>query len=334
MAEPWLTTCGARTLWNNFGAEEAFDDDDVPTPPQRVLLVLASLADHFESMWFPLMSDVWPWMDDVTGLMPWLSTPAAARLAHARGLVLGGPAPEVVRLVHDKAFAVRTARTYRLVDEELSEQLVVLEPHALTADHLRAVLQARPAAHNADVTLKPRMGTSGRGRVRIRGGVVDEAVIAGLAQLQRRGGAVLEPWLARVLDLSALWHIDDDGVTLLGTTQALVSAGGVYGATRVQVDAQGHMCAGTSWDHELVVRTEPVVQRMLEVGFRGPCGVDALVYVDAQGHERLRAVVEVNARYTAGLLALAAAYRHGARPGDVVMFRPGSPRVLEVGAGL
>ena len=334
MAEPWLSLCGPRTLWNNFGAEEAFDDDDVPTAPERVAPILASLATEFAALWHPRVCAVWPWLHDVTGLVPWLATPAAARLAQARGLALGAPSPEIVRAVHDKAFAVRTAQTLGLVDEELSAQLVVLDAQELTTDHLRAVLYARPDAPNLDVTLKPRMGTSGRGRVRIRGGVVDDAVIAGLAQLQRRGGAVLEPWLARVLDLSALWHVDDDGVTLLGTTQGLVSRSGVYGGTRVRVDARGHLCAGTSWDAELVARTALVVERMRALGFRGPCGVDALVYVDAQAQERLRAVVEVNARYTAGLLALAAAHRHMAKPGDVVMFRPGAHQVLEVGAGL
>lgn len=42
-----------------------------------------------------------------------------------------------------------------------------------------------------------------------------------------------------------------------------------------------------------------------EAGYRGPCGLDAFVYRDAAGQEAFRPVVELNARFTVGQVALA-----------------------------
>lgn len=263
-------------------------------------------------------------------LVPWLATIEAAALARAEGLPLAGTPPEVTLRVHDKAFAHEAARAAKLVPGELAEAMLVLAPADLEdADAARCRIEggvARwPAALRARFVVKPRLGTSGRGRLTGRDGAIDASTLRGaLERLRARGGALVEPWLERSLDLSAqLWIADLDDVRVLGTLrQILTPHGAPLGhAGRIAVD--GSVDSGTSWDAELREAAHAIGLAAARAGFRGVCGLDSFVFRGADGAAVLRPVVELNARFTAGTVALghvARALRAGLIPGARVFY--------------
>jgi hypothetical protein len=244
-------------------------------------------------------------------LVPWLATDEAAALARAEGVPLGVSPPEIALAVHDKAFARAAAAELGLEPAELAGSSCALDPDALVDPaEARARIEAEvarwPAAHRARFVLKPRLGTSGRGRVTGRAGRLDADAFAGaLARLRARGGVVVEPWLERTLDLSAQLHVaSGDDVRVQGTLRQVVSAHGVPLGHAGRIGADGAVDSGTRWDAELRAAACALARRAAATGFRGVCGVDAFVFRGADRVERLRPIVELNARFTAGTVAL------------------------------
>lgn len=260
-------------------------------------------------------------------LVPWLSTDEAASLARARGVPLHAPAPDVVARVHDKAFAQREAERAGRVPAELLGQVRVFEPADLAdADAalaaIRGALESWPESASERFVLKPRLGTSGRGRVAgLRERPDGEELRAALPRLVRRGGALLEPWLERREDLSAQLLVSRDGdVRLLGTLRQVVTPSGVPTGMRAQVGADGELRSGSAHDPELRAAAAELAGAARDAGFHGVCGLDALVFAAPDGREVARPVVELNARFTLGTVAVGLferARRCGAlAPGD------------------
>jgi uncharacterized ferritin-like protein (DUF455 family) len=129
------------------------------------------------------------------------------------------------------------------------------------------------------------------------------------------GAVVVEPWLDRVLDLSAHYEVEDGGVRFLGTTRFLADERGRFQGVVVEHDGAGldggtlRFLYGDGRDHRriprLFGRLGEWLRRDLPADVRGPVSLDALVYRDAAGVLRLKPVVEVNPRYTMGRVGLA-----------------------------
>src|SRR5262245_25799760 len=245
------------------------------------------------------------------GLVAWLATAEASEWARREGLPLASAAPEVVARVHDKAFALGAARAAGLEPAELAGAALALAPEDLgAADTVRFRIEAEVARWSALLrgrfVLKPRLGTSGRGRLEGRAGALDpEALRGALPRFRARGGIVVEPWLERIADLSAqLWIGENGEPVVLGTLQQVLTAAGVPLGHRGELGADGEVSSGSRWDGELRAAALAVARAAAAAGFTGPCGVDAFTWRGADGRERLRPVVELNARFTAGTSAL------------------------------
>jgi hypothetical protein len=254
---------------------------------------------------------VFEWLDAPGDATAWLNTDEAKRTASAAGRSLSGAPPAAVRRVHDKAFAHREALAAGLVPAPLRDAVHVLDPAVLRdeAEALRcieAIVAAWPPRLGRRFTLKPRFGSSGRGRVAGAGGRADTPELRGaLTRLADRGGAVLEPWLPRRADLSAHLYVEEaGGLLLLGSTEQVVTPSGVPVGHRGLVDARGRVSSGTVYDEALREAAAAIGTAAGTQGFFGPCGVDAFAFDDGGGTPELRPVVEFNARFTTGLVAL------------------------------
>ncbi len=255
---------------------------------------------------------VFPWLpEDAEGVaVPWFGSADAAADAEAAGLGFASAAPEIVRAVHDKAFAHETAREERLVPPVLRGAIHVLSADALlapdAADRIEATLANAPAFARERFTLKPRLGTSGRGRVAGRGGRLDRERLGGaLERLAGRGGAVLEPWLERIEDFSVQLHVAEEGVTMLGSLVQELAPSGRYLGHRGELDSRGRIFTGRPEEEALREAAALVAVAARERGFRGPCGVDAFSFREPEADAPvLRPVVELNARFTAGLVTV------------------------------
>ncbi len=239
----------------------------------------------------------------------WLNTPAARQFARESECRLFGADPEVVRTVHDKAFAHRIAVEEQLLPACLAPCIAVLESDALrdpdaAIREIEAKLAQWPDWTAGRFTLKPRFGTSGRGRVAGNAGRVAEAS-GGFARLAESGGAMLEPWLKRTCDLSAqLWIGSDRQIVLLGTTELLVEGSGLYRGHRGFVDSKGRVTSGNRYDEALREAAVAIAQAAAAAGYHGPCGVDAFAFELEPGRVELRPIVEFNARFTLGIIAI------------------------------
>lgn len=282
----------------NIAAEEGDDWRERGGHP-----AVRALAELFEALFIP--EPAFDWLSDEGALFAWLNTEEAEREAAARGLRLAGAPAQVVRRVHDKAFALEVARRERLLPAVLRDCIRVFEPSELEdpdalLDTLERELAAWPAWLGGRFTLKPRLGSSGRGRVSQR-----DAVAGALPRLRARGGAILEPWLERTQDLSVQLYLAPDGSLLLvGTTELLVSSTGVYRGQRGRVDSRGRVESDSPHDAALREAAVAVANAAAREGYHGPCGLDAFAFRGEDGREELRAVVELNARFTSGHVAL------------------------------
>lgn len=260
---------------------------------------------------------------ELHGVVPWYADVAAARRAGACGLPLAVSGPAIVAPLHDKASCARFAarvggagRTTAVVRGSspvpFPQLVVVLDPDDLrapgAAEHIEARVAGWPAPWNERFTLKPRFGTSGRGRVHGRDGQLDPGAAAGISRLAERGGAILEPWVERVADLSAQYWIRRDGRAMLfGTTQQVLGENGIYLGNRgfwsVTDDGAFIVSSGLREDAEFRAATAQFIAAVVAPEFRGPCGIDGFIFRDGE-RRRLRPLVELNARFTAGTVAL------------------------------
>lgn len=267
---------------------------------------------------------VFSWLDE-QAFHAWLNTSEAEELARSWGRPLFGAGASVTRRVHDKAFADRVAKSERLLPEPLAQCIHVLEPQELldterALERIDAWIEGWPASFERRFTLKPRLGGSGRGRVARR-----DALPGALARLAGRGGAVLEPWLRRSIDLSAQMMLSSDGsLTLIGTVELLNSASGVYLGHRGVVDSSGRVASGSSHDSALREAAVRLGEAAAEEGYWGPCGIDAFAYREG-GREQFRAAVEFNARFTTGAVALGQLRRLLPRLRSEAGLGPGKP---------
>lgn len=263
-----------------------------------------------EALGAPAEAPAFRWMGAEEGVTAWLDTPEAEAFARERGLPLLGAPADVVRRVHDKAFAHRACEEAGLVPRSLRGLVEVFEPEELAdadaaLDRLRAALAGWPAWTRGRFTLKPRLGGSGRGRVPGSRDALDETALrAALPRLARQGGALLEPWLERRGDRSVQLHVAADGtLTLLGTLELRVTASGLFAGHRGVLDHRLRVASGTRDQDDLLEAATTLGRAAHAAGYRGPCGVDAFHFRSERGEE-LRPAAELNARFTMGTVAV------------------------------
>ncbi len=307
----------------NIGAE-AGAAPDVPA--------VRSVATLWSSLFDTPPAFAWlPDADDAA--VAWLNTPEAAAQATAAGYQLAGAHPEVVARVHDKAFAHEVAQREGLLPACLDGVITSISPTELRAADATAALTRRleawPEWARARFTLKPRWGSSGRGRVAGSDARADTPEIRGaLDRLARCGGAMLEPWLSRRGDLSVTFWIEPGAeLRLVGSTDQLTDASGLYRGARGSVDSRGRVAANSRWDESARELAVPLANAAAAEDYAGPLGVDIIAFRTPEGETALHPV-ELNARYTVGCIAVGLVRRQlgrlrgelGLAPGTLVHF--------------
>lgn len=127
---------------------------------------------------------------------------------------------------------------------------------------------------------------------------------------------VVEPWLARELDFSVQLEMEGAGLKLVGFTGLLNDLKGQFLGNWAEPNFARRPPAAVlrsfarlsqpAAELETVYTAlfEHLERELRQAEFRGPVGIDALVYRTAQGTCRLKPVVEINPRYTMGRLLL------------------------------
>lgn len=163
------------------------------------------------------------------------------------------------------------------------------------------------------VVLKSSFSASGRGMLRIREKTMTPKDAAWVRSVISKHGHVLaEPWLEKVIDLSAHVNISTDGVVrFLGLTRFWTDARGQYKGHiigRLLDDCGAEVLASwhkeNGWREQLQNAAIKVGQEISKLGYHGPMGMDAFIYREHDSL-KLRPFLEINPRYSMGRLAMA-----------------------------
>lgn len=310
----------------NVGGEERPESLEPPELPAA-----RRVADLFERLFAG--GGAWDWLPGPETAVAWLNTRAVERAASDNGRPLFGAPARVVERVHDKAFTHDVASREGLVPACLRDCISVLDPHALRdtatgGDSLDRALASWPEWARTRFTLKPRFGSSGRGRVAGADGRIDLPQREGaLPRLAACGGAIAEPWLERTEDLSVQLRVEPGGgIRLLGSLALQVDASGLYRGHAGQIDARGRVRSGSRHEEAVLDAAITLAAAAAAEGYLGPCGVDAFAFRGPSGEELLRPALELNARFTLGTLALAEVRRALPTVREEIALAPGELR--------
>ncbi len=149
--------------------------------------------------------------------------------------------------------------------------------------------------------------TAGRGHFR-----VDAPGFRSWAEtvLAEQGSLVVEPWLARAIDLSVQLDVTTDGAVRVQpwgrflTDDAGRYKGAVLGRSLDGLDAE-HRRAVADAAPLLTTTAHRVGASLHALGYAGPAGIDAMIYRAGDGALRCKPLVEINPRRTMGRVARA-----------------------------
>jgi hypothetical protein len=226
--------------------------------------------------------------EDARLFTPWGWTPSAVAAGERAGAVVPSVPLDVVARVNSKLWS-----------HALEIELGVALPGAAlasTIEELReAIARACPAPDDKWVVKSP-YGFAARDRVLGRGPVLEEAQGRWCLRRMARGETLIfQPWLAVVREYGVVAEVKDDGsfdlvgVSDLQTNGAGTGTGYVLGRRPTPARMR-----------ELERVAALVCARLFAEGYTGPVGIDALEHAGG-----LHPLLEINARYTMGFVALA-----------------------------
>jgi hypothetical protein len=143
--------------------------------------------------------------------------------------------------------------------------------------------------------------------------------------LRDQGHVMVEKKLDRLHDFALEFWMEATGeARYLGPSLFFTGARGNYLGNRImppiQIERELTRHAGTPFLPATCDRIARALQETLGGRYRGPLGIDMMLYRDAHGATKLHPCVEINSRYTMGFLSLALSSRH-LSPTSEALFR-------------
>jgi hypothetical protein len=219
---------------------------------------------------------------------PWGWTPGAVAVGERAGARVEAVPLEIVRRVNSKLWS-------HALEQELGIEMAGARAAASFAELEEALARACPRPDDKWVIKSP-FGFAARERVLGRGARLEGAQATWARRRFAAGETLIfQPWLERVreygvtLEIARGGEIDLVGISDLQTNGAGTGTGYLLGR---KIDS------GRRAELESVGRA--VGARLFREGYFGPAGVDALEHAGG-----LHPLLEINARYTMGFVALA-----------------------------
>jgi len=120
-------------------------------------------------------------------------------------------------------------------------------------------------------------------------------------------GAIVEPWYENVADLSLQFRVNAGNAEFVGATQMFTDGQGRYAGTMVNAQEIHHkeevFCLETMLSPFVNAYLAVLPRTIYCSQYAGPLGIDVLAYETADGIS-IHPLVEVNTRYTMGMVAL------------------------------
>ncbi len=259
----------------------------------------------------------------IHSLRPWGWSPQVERVAAPLCAQLSVPQAwrSEWRALYSKAWSAAALRDFLpTCDEDWLCQMRVVGRACANMEEVSTHL-ARLGAEGWDLAVvKGAFGAAGQSQVRLEPGQPRADQLAQITRLlEGQGEVVVEPWLEKVVDLSAQLEISAPGqIRFLGWTRFFTDPRGQYCGSFVSqplggLDQEGRRFLCGEGDQRRLWRffdtlARFLAQRLADSGYTGPLGVDALVFRQ-QERLRLKPIVEINPRFTMGRVALGLARR-------------------------
>lgn len=266
------------------------------------------------------LPELWP-MDTepgrkLGGLRPWAWSPdAVERLRPFAGDLAGGLAQGFREGVPAKWFS-------KEIGLELEHALgTVPETGRLHREAGSALAEISRLLECGQALLKAPFACAGRGHLRVNRESRDDRTRGWISNtLAAHGSVMIEPWLERVMDFSALYEMKPGGAVLLGLTRMENDAAGRFLGIRVapkwgcllDPEMAGFLFRGMDV-MRIYQEQVPAALAALLPGYTGPLCVDAMVHRRGDGSLALKPVVELNVRMTMGRIAWEWMKRGGTR---------------------
>jgi hypothetical protein len=219
-------------------------------------------------------------------LLAWGAAPSLAKRFAATSVACDLPSSEVVRRANSKVFA-----------HELAARLGLERAGWICRDAREVDARLRDFAPGALWVVKRELGFGGLGHLLGRGRELPANGAGWLRGAFDEGAVVLEPWVERARDFSTQLEVARSGeVALAGICELVTRKNGGYVGNRV-----GAIDLDRDTRSQLEETARAVGRELAREGYFGPVGIDAFV----ASNDQLRPLVEVNARYTFGRVALA-----------------------------
>jgi uncharacterized ferritin-like protein (DUF455 family) len=194
---------------------------------------------------------------------------------------------------------------------------------------------------NPEIVVKSNHASSGQGNRVVRQTLDPSSVSWMNNLLHQQGCVIIEPWLRKLMDFSIHARIQPDGkCTFSGVTPFLTTprgqyAGSIVGPKSLAVVTKQLRTIDSRFDPKALVSALELSalnssEKMFQSGYYGPFSQDALIYSDQKelGEIKLRELVEINARFSMGRVALEAG-KH-VHPSSIGMLYLVNPRAIEL----
>lgn len=208
--------------------------------------------------------------------------------------------------IHSKSYSSSLLKKF----VENDEQNEIFSKVIKSMDELITALEETPKSE-FPLALKAPFGSSGQNIQRVFSTQLSPSEINWATRiLLQEKEIVVEPWLNKVADFSIQLHVDEEGkVSLKGISRFLTDPRGQYRGTVLGrfTDGLRPEILRTLHQENFFETLEKagyfVGESLFRKGYSGPAGVDALIY-EREGRFLFKPIVEVNARYTMGRVAL------------------------------
>lgn len=173
-----------------------------------------------------------------------------------------------------------------------------------TLDELRRA----EAEEELPLLLKTPWSASGRGLFRIRSRAENAAGNTWvLGKLRQHGALLAEPMLDKLLDLSFHYWSGPDGIEFRGVNLFNTDPAGQFEGCLVNPHKEV-VPEGFPFDEAVEQAISLLLRGLQSIDlhhrYHGPVGIDALIYRNKDGQVKLHPAIEINLRYTMGLVNL------------------------------
>jgi hypothetical protein len=228
--------------------------------------------------------------NEITAIEPWGWSPVVVHIVKKLG-VFPHPPFESVKPANSRQFSFQIARKLACqLDNEC-------EIRDLT--QLRKELSQK--CYENGFVIKSNYGQSGRGQFMNSTQELTEQQEKWIEKKLKVDKVIfLEPKLNNVAEIGVQWDVPQEGSpTLFGISQLKSDERGQYLGSIVGFDVQAFPEL-----EEIIHCQRLAVLEIQQLGYFGPVGIDAMIYLEQSGERKSRPLQDINARWTMGRLAI------------------------------